>query len=79
MPTTLNVNEAKTNFSSVISNVETNLVTVTIMRYGRPVARIAPIEPRKRALRRRDARLAFKISDENLFSDDSGMWESCHG
>lgn len=79
MPPILNVNEAKTNFSSVISNVETNLVTVTIMRYGRPVARIAPIEPRKRALRRRDARLAFKISDENLFSDDSGMWESCHG
>ena len=79
MPTTLNVNEAKTNFSSVISNVEANLVTVTIMRYGRPVARIAPIEPRKRALRRKDARLAFKISDEDLFSDEAAMWEACHG
>ena len=79
MPTTLNVNEAKTNFSSVISNVEANLVTVTIMRYGRPVARIAPIEPRKRALRRKDARLAFKISDEDLFSDEAAMWEAYHG
>ncbi len=33
MPTTLNVNEAKTHFSSVVSEVEKNLVAFTIMRY----------------------------------------------
>ena len=42
MPATLNVNEAKTHFSSVVSEVEKNLVAFTIMRYGRPVARIVP-------------------------------------
>ena len=79
MPTILNVNEAKTNFSSVISNVETNLVTITIMRYGHPVARITPILPRKRAIRRKNPRLAFKISDGDLYSDDSNLWETCNG
>lgn len=34
MPTVLNVNEAKTNFSNVLATVENDLVTVTIMRYG---------------------------------------------
>ncbi len=78
MPTTLNINEAKTNFSNVISNVETNLVTVTILRYGHPVARITPIKPRKRTLRRKDSRLAFQISDEDLYSDDAALWDACH-
>ena len=44
MPTVLNVNEAKTNFSNVLAAVENDLVTVTIMRYGHPVAQIVPIE-----------------------------------
>ena len=43
-----NVNEAKTNFSSVISNVETNPVAGTIMRNWRPIVRIAPIKPKSR-------------------------------
>ena len=79
MSTTLNVNEAKTNFSSVISNVETNLVTITIMRYGHPVARITPILPKRRTIRRKNPHLAFKISDADLYSDDSSLWEACHG
>ena len=26
----------------------------------------------------KNSQLAFKISDEDLFSDDSGMWETCN-
>ena len=32
MPTLMNVNEAKANFSSVLANVENNLATVMIVR-----------------------------------------------
>ena len=27
---------------------------------------------------RKNPRLSFKISDKDLFSDDSGMWEACN-
>ena len=77
MPTVMNVNEAKTNFSGILSNVENNLVTVTIMRYGHPIARIVPIKARR--VIRKNPRLSFKISDKDLFSDDSGLWEACNG
>ena len=44
MQTTMSVNEAKANFSGMLSEVESGLVSFTIMRYGRPIARIVPIE-----------------------------------
>lgn len=44
MTTTLSVNEAKANFSGMLSEVESGVVSFTIMRYGRPIARIVPIE-----------------------------------
>ena len=51
------VNEAKTNFSGILSNVEDDLVFVMTIR--------------------KNSRLAFKIGDKDLFSDDSGLWEAC--
>ena len=57
MPTVMNVNEAKTNFSGILSNVEDDLVFVMTIR--------------------KNSKLAFKISDKDLFSDDSGLWEAC--
>ena len=57
MPTVVSVNEAKTNFSGILSNVEDDLVFVMTIR--------------------KNSKLAFKISDEDLFSDDSGLWEAC--
>ena len=59
MPTVVSVNEAKTNFSGILSNVEDDLVFVMTIR--------------------KNSKLAFKISDEDLFSDDSGLWEACNG
>ena len=59
MPTVMNVNEAKTNFSGILSNVEDDLVFVMTIR--------------------KNSKLAFKISDKDLFSDDSGLWEACNG
>ena len=35
---TMNVYEAKTKFSNLLSNVEDNKVTVTIVRYGHPTS-----------------------------------------
>ena len=62
MPTVLNLNEAKTNFSNVIANVENNLVTVTIMRYGHPIAQIVPCPPKRKL--RKDPLLAVLPGDD---------------
>ncbi len=47
MPTILNVYEAKAKFSGVLAEVENNLTVVTIMRYGRPIAKIVPVTPKR--------------------------------
>ena len=47
MQTMLNVHEAKANFSGVLAEVENNLTVITIMRYGRPIAKIVPIAPKR--------------------------------
>lgn len=73
MPTTLNVNEAKTNFSSVLANVENNLVTVTIMRYGHPIAQIVPIKRHNRTTP--DPSLSRISYTGNLCDNDEDDWE----
>jgi antitoxin (DNA-binding transcriptional repressor) of toxin-antitoxin stability system len=78
MPATLNVNEAKTHFSSVVSEVEKNLVAFTIMRYGRPVARIVPLDTPRRSFRPIPG-LAGKVNVKcDLFADSSCDWEACN-
>jgi prevent-host-death family protein len=50
--TTVNIFEAKTNLSRLIEAVETGAESeIIIARNGRPVARLAPLEPKKRAVR----------------------------
>ena len=77
MPLTMNVNEAKTHFSSLVSEVEKNLAVFTIMRYGRPVARIVPLESPRRSFKPIPG-LAGKVKVKcDLFGDSSGDWEAC--
>ena len=76
MPTVLNLNEAKTNFSNVIANVENNLVTVTIMRYGHPVAQIVPIERHNRT--KPDPLLSQISYTGDLCSNEADDWEAVH-
>ena len=75
MPTMLSVNEAKSNFSGMLSEVESGFVSFTIMRYGRPIARVVPIERTRkiRPLAGYGAKIAVK---GDLFSDDSALWEN---
>ncbi len=75
MPTVMNVNEAKSNFSSMLAEVESGLVSFTIMRYGRPIARIVPIERTRRI--RPIPGYGTKIAvTGDLFADDSALWEN---
>jgi len=77
MPLTMNVNEAKTHFSSLVSEVEKNLVAFTIMRYGRPVARLVPLESPRRSFKPIPG-LAGKVKVKcDLFGDSSSDWEAC--
>ena len=75
MPTMMSVKEAKSNFSGMLSEVESGLVSFTIMRYGRPIARIVPIERTRKILPlpRYGSKIAVK---GDLFSDDSALWEN---
>ena len=75
MPTMLNVNEAKANFSGMLAEVEDRMVSFTIMRYGRPIARIVPIERNRkiRPLPGYGTKIAVK---GDLFADDSSLWEN---
>lgn len=77
MPLTMNVNEAKTHFSSLVSEVEKNMVAFTIMRYGRPVARLVPLESPRRSFKPIPG-IAGKIKVKcDLFDDSSSDWEAC--
>ena len=77
MPLTMNVNEAKTHFSSLVSEVEKNMVAFTIMRYVRPVARLVPLESPRRSFKPIPG-LAGKIKVKcDLFDDSSSDWEAC--
>lgn len=75
MPVTMNINEAKANFSGMLAEVESRLATFTIMRYGRPIARVVPIERTRkiRPLPGYGTKIAVK---GNLFADDSALWEN---
>ena len=75
MPTMMSVNEAKANFSGMLSEVESGLVSFTIMRYGRPIARVVPIERTRkiRPLAGYGTKIAIK---GDLFADSSADWES---
>ena len=75
MQSMLNVYEAKSNFSSVLAEVESKLSIFTIMRYGRPIAKIVPIVP-KRNMRPLPG-FAGKVKMQgNWFADESSEWEN---
>ena len=75
MPVAMNINEAKANFSGMLAEVESRLATFTIMKYGRPIARVVPIERTRkiRPLPGYGTKIAVK---GDLFADDSALWEN---
>lgn len=75
MQTTMSVNEAKANFSGMLSEVELGLVSFTIMRYGRPIARIVPIEQTRKIWPISDYGQKIAVKGD-IFADDSELWEN---
>ena len=75
MPTLMNVNEAKANFSSVLANVENNLATIMIVRYGRPIAKIVPIRKNRDVSPMPELVGKVKFTGD-WFEDESGDWEN---
>ena len=74
MPMTMNLNEAKAHLSGVVSHVSTSRVPVTILRYGKAVARIVPIAD-ERSLEPDPRLVGVSIADADLFDDCSTMFE----
>lgn len=75
MQTTMSVNEAKANFSGMLSEVESGLVSFTIIRYGRPIARIVPIEQARKIRPISDYGQKIAVKGD-IFADDSELWEN---
>jgi len=64
--TTVNIFEAKTNLSRLIEAVETGAEPeIIIARNGRPVARLAPLEPKKSRVRLGLAKGLFEPPEED--------------
>ena len=74
MPMTMNLNEAKARLSGVVSHVSTSRIPVTILRYGKAVARIVPIAD-ERSLEPDPRLVGVSIADADLFDDCSTMFE----
>ena len=74
MTAVLNVNEAKANFSSVVADVEQNLVTVMILRYGKPVAKIVPVRKERDVSPMPELPGKVRFSGD-WFEDSSSEWE----
>ena len=53
--TTVNIHEAKTRLSPLLSMVETNKERITVCRAGEPIAEIIPYRKKKRSLSERVA------------------------
>ena len=78
MQTVMSVHDAKTRFSSILSDIEDGVESVTIVRYGHPVAQIVPLRKANRDFAP-IPQLAGKIDvKSDLFGDDSGDWEACN-
>lgn len=75
MPTMVSVHEAKANFSGILSEVEDKLTIITIMRYGRPVAKIVPIAPKRNMLPLPGFVGKVKMRGD-WFGDNSSDWEN---
>lgn len=75
MTTMLNVNEAKTNFSGMLAEVESQLTSFTILKYGRPIARVVPIAPMRKIRPIADYGRKIVVKGD-LFADDSDLWEN---
>lgn len=74
MPTTMNLNEAKAHLSGVVNHVSTSRIPVTILRYGKAVARIVPIAD-ERSLEPDPRLVGVSVADADLFDDCSTMFE----
>jgi len=75
MPTMLNVHEAKANFSGILAEVENKLSIITIMRYGRPIAKIVPIVP-ERNMSPLPGFVGKVKMHGDWFEDNSSEWEN---
>lgn len=63
--TTVNIFQAKTNLSKLIEQVETGQEKeIIIARNGRPVVRLAPLEPKRNRVRLGLAKGKFEVPDD---------------
>ncbi len=74
MPLTMRLTEVKSNFFRAMEAVEKNRATVTIMRYGHPVAQIVPIERHNRT--KPDPLLSQISYTGDLCENESNDWEN---
>ena len=75
MQTMFNIHEAKADFSNILANVENQMMTVMIMRYGKPIAKLSPIAKHRNVAPMNKSAGKVKIVG-SLFDDTSADWEA---
>lgn len=75
MPTVMEDTMIGAEFQNILSEIEKSMTTLTVVRYGKPVARIIPVRQKRKI----EPILGFseKIKIKcDLFADDSEIWEN---
>lgn len=75
MQTMFNIHEAKADFSNILANVENQMMTVMIMRYGKPIAKLSPIAKHRNVAPMKKYAGKVKIVG-SMFDDTSADWEA---
>lgn len=76
MSVVMNVNEAKNSFSSILAEVEEKSSTITIIRYGRPIARIVPVTRDRDVSPMKELAGKVKMRGDWFAEDDAAEWEN---
>ncbi len=74
MPTVMEEKVIESNFQGFLSEVERSMSVVTIVRSGRPIARIVPVRRNRCVEPIPDYSEKVKINCD-LFADESALWE----
>ena len=72
--TQISTHEAKAKFSELLASVEQSGEPVLIFRYGRPIAKLMPVDKPRRL--EPDPVLSQVEIKGDLFGDDSADWEA---
>ena len=75
MPTVMEDTALGVDFQNVLSEIEKSMLTLTVVRYGKPIAHIVPVRQKRKIEPIPGFSEKVKINCD-LFADESEIWEN---